>query len=124
MFNTLSPELSTFLLVLACAFTVFSVIVLVKVRRLARQCRSACDYLLNQNRNDLGLRRLAEVEGTLTELLDSYDSLLKSHKKLRSRIGMRETRARRNGAGSDDDLSSGTDKTALRIAAKSAGLLK
>jgi len=39
-----------------------------------------------------GLKRLADIECELTELKDAYDSLLTSHKKLRSRIGMRKNR--------------------------------
>ncbi len=38
------------------------------------------------------LKRVADIECELTELKDAYDSLLTSHKKLRSRIGMRELR--------------------------------
>jgi hypothetical protein len=41
-----------------------------------------------------GLKRLTEIEVELTELKDSYAALLTSHKKIRSRIGMRELRER------------------------------
>lgn len=66
---------------------------------------------------------VAALSSEMTELQDSYQSLLKSHKKLRSRIGMREVREK---AGSDpgSDLSSETDKRQLRLAVKAAGLLK
>ena len=63
---------------------------------------------------------MADVEGTLTDLLDSYAALLSSHKKLRARIGMRATReARANGVDSD----AAPDKTQLRLAAKQKGLI-
>lgn len=67
--------------------------------------------------------KVAELSAEMTELADSYHALLKSHKKLRSRIGMRENR-NRAGAAPDEELSSITDKSALRLAAKSRGLLK
>lgn len=40
-------------------------------------------------------RRLREVEPSIAELSSQYDSLLESHKRLRSREGMRNLRERR-----------------------------
>lgn len=67
--------------------------------------------------------KIAELSGEMTELADSYSALLKSHRKLRSRISMRENREK-GGADPASDLSSERDKRQLRLAAKSAGLLK
>lgn len=66
--------------------------------------------------------KVAELSAEMTELTDSYHALMKSHKKLRARIGMRENRTKT--AGQDGDLSNETDKARLRLAAKSAGYLK
>jgi len=62
---------------------------------------------------------MAAVEATMTDLTDSYDGLLASHKKLRSRIGMRATREK-----AENSLDSGDDKVKLRLAAKQSGLLR
>lgn len=68
--------------------------------------------------------KIAELSTELTELTDAYDSLLKSHKKLRARITMREHRAKKVDGTDPDDLGSISDKRQLRLAAKNAGLLK
>ena len=60
--------------------------------QLAKYCRAAVEFVQSQNKNAVSLRKMAEVEATLTELLDSYESLLASHRKLRARIGMRKAR--------------------------------
>lgn len=52
-------------------------------------------YVQKHNAADVSLVKLTELETGLTELTDSYHALLDSHKKLRSRIGMREVRERR-----------------------------
>lgn len=93
------------------------------------------DYVGAENKRSQALRRIAELEGTVTELADSYHALLKSHKKLRSRFGMRDLRKRRkeaeDGSGEPEsvdlltpDLSRVDDKQQLRLKAKAAGLLK
>lgn len=69
---------------------------------------------------------VAELAAGLTELTDAYDALLRSHKKLRSRIGMRENRGadgRRESPQGQLSLDS-TDKIALRLAARQHGLLR
>jgi hypothetical protein len=68
--------------------------------------------------------QIAELSAEMSELTDAYGALLKSHKKLRSRITMRENREKGMDQGTGSDLSSLTDKRALRLAAKGAGLLK
>lgn len=105
---------------LVCVLAVFSVVHLVK---LANYCRDAVQWVENENAKSVSLRQIAELESAMTELLDSHQSLLDSHKKLRSRIGMRELRDRRASEAEPTDLQS-VDKRAVRLAAKSAGLLK
>lgn len=75
------------------------------------------------------MERFVHVETSLTELLDSYQALLTSHKKLRSRIGMREHRV--NGKADDlpaaapaDESGRAQYKHALRDKAKRNGWLK
>jgi len=72
-----------------------------------------------------GLKHLAEMSAELTELKDAYDSLLKSHKKLRSRIGMRANREEQH-ASTDDGLPAPDDpnwKKKTRVALAKAGKL-
>jgi len=71
-----------------------------------------------------GLKRVADIECELTELKDAYDALLTSHKKLRSRIGMRKNRD--DQAQPDDgmpDPKSPDWKKQARIALAKAGKL-
>lgn len=75
------------------------------------------------------MERFVHVETSLTELLDSYQALLTSHKKLRSRIGMREHRV--NGKADDlpaaapaDESGRAAYKQQLRDKAKRNGWLK
>ena len=92
----LSTGLTTPLTIGVALFATLCVALCVVVYRwmlkLAAYCRDAVAFVQNQNKNAVSLRRLAEVEATLTELLDSYDALLMSHKKLRARISMRSAR--------------------------------
>lgn len=103
-----------------------------KTSKYAGEC---ANYVGAENKRSQALRRIAELEGTVTELADSYHALLKSHKKLRSRFGMRDLRKRRkeaeDGSGEPEsvdlltpDLSRVDDKQQLRLKAKAAGLLK
>lgn len=89
----------------------------------------ATEFVQNQNKRSVSLRRTAELEATVTELLDSYQSLLTSHKKLRARIGMRNTRQKAgNGVDSTvapaDEAGRAAYKSQLRADAKSKGLLR
>ena len=49
-------------------------------------------FVEENNAKSKSLAAIAKVESDLTELHDAYASLLSSHKKLRSRIGMRKIR--------------------------------
>lgn len=71
------------------------------------------------------LKRVAEIECELTELRDSYDALLTSHKKMRSRVGMRELREREADKPSDGmpDPRSPDWKKQARVALAKAGKL-
>lgn len=118
----LSTDLSTGLVVLAVLLCVFSVACFVWAVKLANYCRDTARWVEKNNSKSSSLRQIAELEAAMTELLDSHQSLLDSHKKLRSRIGMRELRERRASEEQTTDLSSG-DKRALRLAAKQSGLI-
>ena len=52
-------------------------------------------FVEENNAKSKSLAAIAKVEADLTELHDAYASLLSSHKKLRSRIGMRKIREER-----------------------------
>lgn len=72
---------------------------------------------------------VAELSAEVTELHDAYDALLKSHKKLRSRIGMRENRAKAsNGVDSGTvpagDAEKAAYKSALRQQLREKGMLR
>ena len=121
--------LSTDFLVLLGVIAAIAVVFQWQIIRIYRFCRRSIDFVENSNKRSLSLRRMAEVEATLTELSDAYDALLKSHKKLRSRIGMRENRARRaNGAKDDDIPDAKTDpdgwKRAMRLKLRREGVLR
>ena len=61
----------------------------------------AVQWIQDNNEHSMSLRELGTLNSELTELKDSYMSLLASHKKLRSRIGMRELRERRKNGEED-----------------------
>lgn len=111
----LSTELSTGLVVFCSFCVVLGVVLVLWTSRLAAYCRETVQFVQLQNKRSVSLRRIAEVEATLTELLDSYESLLSSHKKLRARIGMRAARAKSgNGVDSTQVPSSDADKAAYK----------
>lgn len=78
----------------ASVFLALAVVALIslRLRNLEARVAQALTFLQTNNKRSLSLARMAEVETSLTELTDAYDSLLRSHKKLRSRIGMRDVR--------------------------------
>lgn len=129
VFNRLSTELSPFFIIFCMFGLAFLVYLYVWMAKLASYCRDAVDFVQNQNKNAVSLRRMAEVEATLTDLLDAYQSLLSSHKKLRSRIGMRKTRAdaKANGVDSEtppaDEAGRAQYKARLRNDLKTKGML-
>jgi len=120
----LSNELSTAVAVFSALCVALALVGFVWMRKLAVYCRDAVEFVHAQNKNSISLRRMAEVEATLTELTDSYHALLDSHKKLRSRIGMRIVREEAHDApGNGVDAATTTDKDALRKQLRAAGRL-
>ena len=124
----LSTELSTIWLIAAGFLTVFCVACVIWLVQLGQYCRAAVEYVENQNKRAVSLRRIADLETTCTELLDSYNSLLDSHKKLRARIGMRNIRNKReNGADltpMSTDAEKSTYKANLRAKLRASGQLR
>ena len=90
--------------------------------RSSRNIAQVALWVHNNNSKSVTLKRMAEVESTLTDLTDSYNSLLTAHKKLRSRIGMRESRRKANEK--PEDLAAIDDKAELRHKARAAGMLR
>lgn len=98
----LSTELSTIFVLAALALSLIALYISIAAVRFVRYNSS----------ESLSLSKMAKVEASLTELTDSYDALLTSHKKLRSRIGMRKHRG--NGEAKDDEPDSRTDPAAWK----------
>jgi len=124
----LSNELSTYVAV----FGAFNLAVLSifawRIARMLASSRALASYIHNQNKNAVSLRQIAELSSEVTQLKDAYDALLESHKKLRSRIGMRKTREKRsNGVDSDavpaDESARVVYKNQLRAKLKQEGRL-
>lgn len=86
----LTTELSTILAALAVLFAAVS---WWYAYRCWDFCRDTEEFIKLQNKRSLSLSKLTEIETQITELTDSYDALMTSHKKLRARIGMRANRA-------------------------------
>lgn len=88
-------------------------------------------WMAGNNAQSLSLRKLAELEAAQTELLDAYEALLQSHRKLRARIGMRQVREKRKngedkpdqGPEIDPDLAKAQEKRKLRAECKAKGLI-
>ena len=101
--------------------SLFAVIVgfaaLIIARSAASYARAVEKYL----RAKAPKSEIAALHAELTELTDSYGALLKSHKRLRSRITMRETREKGRDNDPEDELGSIVDKRQLRLAAKGPG---
>lgn len=130
----LSTDLSTVLLILAALLAIV-VAGLSYFRQLASEkyVAAVAKYVESENADAVSLRRMAEMEASFTDLRDSYESLLTSHKKLRSRIGMRELRSKdkpENGADGEpdmfriDDAQKAAYKNRLRQDLLKRGLLK
>lgn len=108
---------------IACGSLLIALAAIIIAQSSARYARACADWARNLDNQREPESRIAALSSEMTELSDAYAALLRSHKKLRSRITMRENREK-GSADDDPDLSSGTDKRQLRLAAKSAGLLK
>ncbi len=118
----LSTGVSWFLGAFALLFVFFCSAVAWLSLRLVAYCRAAVEFVRNQNKNSVSLRKMAEVEATLTDLSDSYEALLESHRKLRSRIGMRKIRQKRQDDVNSDSVPSGEAEKARYKAALRAQL--
>lgn len=122
-----STELSTVWALFAVAISGAAALFAALSWRISRKSRddaaTLAGWVHENNKASVSLARLTELETELTELTDSYSALMKSHRKLRSRIGMRENRERGRDNGSDDTIESTRDKGKLRLAAKKAGFL-
>lgn len=62
---------------------------------------AAVQELKKRNAKNIALKEIAILSGEVTDLKDAYSSLLEQHKRLRSRIGMREKRSKSKSNGSD-----------------------
>lgn len=127
-----STELFTILAcTLAACGVCASVWTAIRQIRSEKYCKSCTEFVELSNKRSLSLRRIAEVEATLTELLDSYEALRVSHRKLRSRLTMREHRQEGKKSQDEVDLTSppvdevarASYKKALRDKAKASKLL-
>jgi len=67
----------------------------------------AIAYSQREFRSTSPTKRLRQVEQQMSDLQSSFESLLESHKSLRSRVGMRELRARN--ANNDDQQQPATN---------------
>lgn len=102
------------------------------VRKLAAYCAECASWMEKNNLEALSGSKIAETERSLTELWDSHASLLASHKRLRSKYGMRDLRERKKNGEDDDstrDMFSDEEKraaykTKLRNECRSKGLLR
>lgn len=100
----LSTDLSTTLLVFVALAAVFvSGFTYYRMRLSEKWQRQVAEWVQTENADAVSLRRIAEVEAGFTELRESFDQLLTSHKRLRSRISMRELRERRKDGESTDE---------------------
>ena len=84
-------ELST---VFALAALLFSVIAALIALLCVRRVRLAEDWLASSNKKSIALKQLTQLELDMTDHADAIASINKTLKSLRSRIGMRELRAR------------------------------
>ena len=83
-------DLSTIFVLLGACLVV--ALLSIRLHNVEVRVRRAINHLDTRNARSVTLAKMAYVEASLTELTDAYDALLTSHKKLRSRIGMRAVR--------------------------------
>jgi len=86
--------------------------------------QAAAQFVEQENETSKTLSELAKLSSEVTELGDAYTALMEAHRKLRSRIGMRDLRAR----GQDNKLpdtppDKATEKAELRASLAKAGKL-
>ncbi len=119
-------ELSTALaLILAVAALAVALIAYRGSRKSVENVVSLAQWTRENSSKSLSLKRIAQLEADMTDLQESYDTLLGSMKKLRAKIHLRMAREKRHpGSDEPNDLHSETDKNALRLNAKGAGLLR
>ena len=117
----IAPLLAYSLLAIALCLAIASMLIARSARSHAANC---VEWLQKAAQSHPDKAEIAKLSAELTELTDAYHALLASHKKLRSRIGMRENRKRKLDDQDDAELGSMTDKDKLRLAAKAQGLLK
>jgi hypothetical protein len=91
----LSTDLPTFSVILSAVALLVACVCMFIAARAHRWAVAAIKWTHEYNADSLSLKQLAELEAQMTDLYDSYSALLASHKKLRSRIGMREVREKR-----------------------------
>jgi len=99
-----------------------------EARKMADYCAKCTNYMHENNAEAFKDSRIAALDSSLTELSDQFSSLNASHKRLRSKYGMRDLRERQKN-GDDEpegdlDLAKTNDKRALRLALMQKGLLK
>ncbi len=92
--------------------------------------RAALSHVRYMTEGQLSPKEIVELSAEVTDLRDLYTSLLGSHKKLRSRIAMRQNRGKGGRRVADrgdihtDEAARAAYKAELRESAKSRGLLR
>ena len=128
-------DLSTIALVLAGIALIFALAAMDVARKSLLRARESEKWLMENAESSVTRAHLAKMSGEITDLVDSYEALLKNHNRLRSRISMRENREKKkapeNGAERDPDTVDWVDeggkaayKAKLRREAKASGLLR
>jgi hypothetical protein len=139
----LSTELSTiglfFVAFLAAIGFGFAVSAYKRAGEAFRYGKAAVEFTRENAAHELSRAGIDKIELSLSDLEDRHHALLESHKRLRSRVGMRELRKRRKEANGEDrdpnsrdmfDPNTATDaeksayKVKLREEMKQRGLLK
>jgi len=89
-------------------------------------CALSWLFMRRARKNAVRPRVIAELASSLTELQDAYEALLASHKKLRSRISMRDLREKRsNGSDMPDSTTDPAGwKRQMRLQLRKDGVLK
>ena len=119
-----STDLSTILAVIVVVFGFLVVGIAVSQHNLRRDMHDWAENMRNELGGSVSRARMAEVECALTELSDSYTTLLGSFKKLRSRQAARDRRAApQNELDSESEAGQLARKQQLRLEAKQKGLL-